>query len=128
MPYRLGQRRFVDHRAAGGVNENGAPLEPRYCRPIDEIAVLRRGRDMHRNDIGIAQKLVERDRLRRRAISSRSYRTRLRPCRTQQHSGPPWRRCAPWPITPRLLPLSCLPQNRSRSQPPESTWAVAAGV
>src|SRR5262245_45631306 len=61
-PYRLGQRGFVDHRSAGRIDEDGPSLELPDRGPIDEIPVIRGGRDVHGNDIGMAQKLVERDR------------------------------------------------------------------
>ena len=56
---RLGQRRFVDHRAAGGVDEGRGRLHQAELTGADQVAGLRRQRRVQADHVGGGEQLVE---------------------------------------------------------------------
>ena len=61
--YRVGQGSLVDQPAAGGVDDDHPGLGFRQRVLVDETRCLRRFGQMHRDEVGTGQQLVERKQL-----------------------------------------------------------------
>ena len=58
-PQRRGERRFVDQRTAGGVDQHRSRFHLRQRRGVDQMAGLRRQRHVERDHVGNGEQLVE---------------------------------------------------------------------
>ena len=66
-----GQGRFVDDSATGGVDECGRRLHQAQLALADQVARLRRRRDVERDDVALAEQVIERDPARPLGVAGR---------------------------------------------------------
>ena len=112
-PQRLHQRRLVYHVTPRGVDEKGAPPHPGQPLAVHEVAGLRRGRTVERDEVRLLQHLL-RACSRGSAPSAARFRGRgrIRIVKDHPHAESVWARLAtarairPMPISPSVFPLT----------------------